>query len=385
MQAVVDFRGEGSDTPSRHELGALECLLVAEHAGAVPRVLAQAYARARAGAWVAGFVSYESAPAFDPAMAVHVPMPGLPLACFGIYGSARDLAPVRLRVAGAADGADFCVGAPWEPSVDAATAMAHMERIRGAIARGEVYQVNLTTRLRASFRGDPLAYFHALRRAQPDGYAMFLDGGAWQLLSVSPELFFDWTPAGTLTARPMKGTAPRDADPQRDAQQMRRMLASPKEQAENLMIVDLLRNDLSRVAEAGSVQVPRLFAAEALPTVWQMTSTVSCRSRAGVGLDDVFAALFPCGSVTGAPKIAAMAAIRALEGEPRGVYCGALGLIRPGGHASFSVGIRTVMVDATLGRAECGIGSGITWDSSALGEWDEWQLKQRFLARATRA
>jgi para-aminobenzoate synthetase/4-amino-4-deoxychorismate lyase len=202
------------------------------------------------------------------------------------------------------------------------------------------------------------------------------------LLCVSPELFFDWTPDGELTTRPMKGTAARHADPGRDAELMRRMQASAKERAENLMIVDLLRNDLSRVAQAGSVQVPALFTAEALPTAWQMTSTVTCRSRAGLGLADIFGALFPCGSVTGAPKIAAMSAIRALEDEPRGAYCGALGVLRPGGHVTFNVGIRTVMIDRVRGRAECGIGSGITWDSREAEEWHEWEIKQGFLARA---
>jgi para-aminobenzoate synthetase/4-amino-4-deoxychorismate lyase len=180
----------------------------------------------------------------------------------------------------------------------------------------------------------------------------------------------------------MKGTAPRHADARRDAAEMRRMLASAKERAENLMIVDLLRNDLSRVALPGTVEVPALFTPEPLPTAWQMTSTIRCRSRAGLGLADIFGALFPCGSVTGAPKIAARAAIAQLEAAPRGVYCGALGVIRPGGHATFSVGIRTVMIDAVQGRAECGIGSGVTWDSTGAAEWDEWQVKQRFLARA---
>jgi len=201
-------------------------------------------------------------------------------------------------------------------------------------------------------------------------------------VSVSPELFFDWTEAGVLTAQPMKGTAPRHDDAQLDAAAARVMRESVKERAENLMIVDLLRNDLSRVAEVGSVHVPVLFEAHALPTVWQMTSTVRCRTRGDVGLADIFAALFPCGSVTGAPKLAAMQAIRALETGARGVYCGALGVIRPGGHATFSVAIRTVMVDAVAGSAECGVGSGITWDSNAGSEWEEWQIKRRFLDRA---
>jgi para-aminobenzoate synthetase/4-amino-4-deoxychorismate lyase len=163
---------------------------------------------------------------------------------------------------------------------------------------------------------------------------------------------------------------------------MRDMQQSAKERAENLMIVDLLRNDLSRVAQLGSVHVPVLFEAQALPTVWQMTSTVRCHTRKDVGLDGIFGALFPCGSVTGAPKVAAMNMIHALEADARGVYCGALGVIRPGGHATFSVAIRTVTIDRAADRAECGVGSGITWDSQAAGEWAEWQVKRLFLERA---
>src|SRR5690606_30904529 len=156
-----------------------------------------------------------------------------------------------------------------------------------------------------------------------------------QVLSVSPELFFDWESGGAaelgqILTRPMKGTAPRGRGPEHDAEQAAQLRASPKERAENVMVVDLLRNDLSRIAEPHSVQVPRLFHTEALPAVWQMTSDVRARTRAGTRLWDVFAALFPCGSVTGAPKAAAMAAIHALEPGPRGWYCGALGLVRPG-------------------------------------------------------
>jgi para-aminobenzoate synthetase/4-amino-4-deoxychorismate lyase len=380
MRALIDFPGAAARC--RHAFTQAQALLRADRLDAVPAVIASAYEHALNGAWVLGHVAYEAAPAFDAAMAVHAPRPGLPLACFAVY--AQPAADIAWDRAGAPSGLgrSWAIDGPWSALLDRERATARMDAIRAAIARGEVYQVNLTTRLRAAFRGDTQAYFHALRRAQPGGYSLYLDGGDWQVLSVSPELFFDWTPQGDLRTRPMKGTAPRHADPERDAAYMRQMQASAKERAENLMIVDLLRSDLGRVAQAGSVCVPVLFAAEALPTAWQMTSTIECRTRDGVGLDDIFRALFPCGSVTGAPKIAAMAAIRSLEGEARGVYCGALGVIRPGGHATFSVGIRTVMIDGSATRAECGVGSGITWDSLAADEWEEWQVKQRFLARA---
>jgi para-aminobenzoate synthetase/4-amino-4-deoxychorismate lyase len=183
----------------------------------------------------------------------------------------------------------------------------------------------------------------------------------------------------------MKGTAPRGATPEQDAANAAELRASPKERAENVMVVDLLRNDLSRIAEPQSVQVPRLFHTQALPAVWQMTSDVVARTRAGTSLWDVFAALFPCGSVTGAPKAAAMAAIRAIEAEPRGMYCGALGVVRPGAHggvhATFNVPIRTLVVSGNT--ACCGVGSGITAGSTPEAEWQEWQHKRAFLERAS--
>ena len=380
MHAVIDFPGQ----PGRcgHNFANPSNIFVAWKISDVPGVIAQASASARRGAWALGYIAYEAAPAFDASMRVYPPLANLPLACFAIYERPAEETRTESDLPPDMHAPGFDIGGQWLPTLDAAPAMACMEEIRRSIARGEVYQVNLTTRLRARFSGDGLAYFHALRRAQPAGYGLYLDGGSWQVLSVSPELFFDWTGEGVLTAQPMKGTAPRHDDAQRDAAAARVMQESAKERAENLMIVDLLRNDLSRVAAMGSVHVPVLFEAHALPTVWQMTSTVRCRTRGDVGLDDIFAALFPCGSVTGAPKLAAMQAIRALETSARGVYCGALGVIRPGGHATFSVAIRTVMVDAVAGIAECGVGSGITWDSNVGSEWEEWQIKRRFLERA---
>jgi para-aminobenzoate synthetase/4-amino-4-deoxychorismate lyase len=198
------------------------------------------------------------------------------------------------------------------------------------------------------------------------------------VLSVSPELFFDWE-GERILARPMKGTAPRGATPAEDEALALQLRSVPKELAENVMIVDLIRNDLSRVAQPFSVRVPRLFHTEALPTVWQMTSDVEATVRDGTSLVDVFAALFPCGSITGAPKVSAMRMIRDLEPEARGVYCGAVGVVRPGGHATFNVPIRTVTLRGT--DARCGIGSGITADARADAEWDEWRHKRAFLGR----
>lgn len=218
----------------------------------------------------------------------------------------------------------------------------------------------------------------ALRRAQPNGYAAFIDTGNEQVLSVSPELFFDWH-AGRILARPMKGTAARGATAADDEALAARLRVSPKERAENVMIVDLIRNDLSRIAQPFSVCVPRLFQVEALPTVWQMTSDVQALTRPGTTLADVFTALFPCGSVTGAPKVRAMRMIRELEPHARGVYCGAVGIVQPGGRATFNVAIRTVTLRGPA--ASCGIGSGITADAHADGEWQEWRYKRAFLER----
>ncbi len=352
-------------------------LRIANRVDEVVPALAWAQEQAHAGRWVAGFVAYEAAPAFDPAFAV-LPSGSFPLAGFaafpqGDFSPAPDEDGVVPASAGAA-------GPRWRIATARRDADAAIAAIRAQIAAGGVYQVNLTTRLRTVWNGEGPAWFDALRASQPDGYCAYLDFGSHRIASVSPELFFDWNEDGTLITRPMKGTAPRDADPDRDAGFARDLRESAKERAENLMIVDLLRSDLGRIARTGSVGVASLFDVAALPTVWQMTSTVRCRTGAGVGLPEIFAALFPCGSVTGAPKVAAMRAIAALEPEPRGVYCGAVGLLRPGGHATFNVAIRTVAVDVAARRAECGIGSGITYDSTAAGEWAEWMAKTRFLA-----
>ena len=331
-------------------------------------MLAQVQAAAEAGAWCVGYLRYEAAPAFDRALRVH-PADG-PLAWFAVHEAPLDGPPA------AATGEAMLA---WDDEPVRAAFEADLARIHEAIAAGALYQVNHTASLGGPLRGDPLALFQALRRAQPGGYAAYVDTGEEQVLSVSPELFFDWRD-GALLTRPMKGTAPRGTTPGEDARQADLLRASAKERAENVMIVDLLRNDISRVARPHSVRVPRLFEVEALPTVWQMTSDVTALTRPGTTLADVFAALFPCGSVTGAPKVQAMRMIQTLEPRPRGVYCGAVGVVAPGGAATFNVAIRTVTVQA--GRARCGIGSGITADAGAAGEWREWRHKRAFIERA---
>jgi len=341
-------------------------------------VLDAVQAEAEAGAWCVGYVCYEAAGAFDAALVTHA-APG-PLAWFAVY----DEAHAWPQASASAHDAVLAWAVQWQAEAPRARFDAALAQLATRIAAGDYYQVNFTGQLQGTVatagRAAALDLFAALQRAQPGGYALYLDCGETRVLSVSPELFFDWNQRQVLT-RPMKGTAARGATPQADAVQEAALRSSAKERAENVMIVDLLRNDLARIAELHSVRVSRLFHTEALRTVWQMTSDVEARTRPGVGLADVFGALFPCGSVSGAPKVLAMQAIRALEPQPRGVYCGALGLVQPGGRATFNVPIRTVTLNGL--QARCGVGSAITAGSSAQQEWQEWRLKQRFVRRAS--
>ncbi|WP_276522284.1 aminodeoxychorismate synthase component I [Kallotenue papyrolyticum] len=346
-------------------------LIVAERLEQVLPALRQAEAAARAGYYVVGFVAYEAAPAFDRALVTHAPS-ALPLVWFGVFAAPSVPPPPPCGT--------FRVG-PWQPNVDPATYRAHIAAVRDAIARGVTYQTNYTIRLRARFEGDARAFYAHLCAAQRADYCADLHLGRFRILSASPELFFAWHD-GLIVTRPMKGTARRGRWPEEDEQAARALQASLKNRAENLMIVDLLRNDLGRIAEIGSVQVPALFTLERYPTVWQLTSTVRARTRAAVTLVDIFQALFPCGSVTGAPKASTMRLISELEAAPRGVYCGAIGLIEPGGAATFSVAIRTLLLDTVTGMAEYGVGGGITWDSTAADEYDEALAKAAVLTAA---
>lgn len=374
LSALIDFADpQQPEGPRlRQAFGAPREALVAHRSEEVRAVLDAAQAAAQRGAWCVGYLRYEAAPAFDAALVVH-PADG-PLAWFAVHEEALPW-PQPIQEASPQ--------LQWQEAMARPAFDAALAELQRAIAAGEYYQVNFTAQMRAVLdggSGSAPALFQALQRAQPGGYAAFLDTGEEQLLSVSPELFFDWR-EGMLLARPMKGTAPRGANPEDDAAQAEALRSSAKERAENVMIVDLLRNDLSRIAEPFSVRVPRLFHTEALPAVWQMTSDVEARTRPGCSLADVFAALFPCGSITGAPKVRAMRAIHALEAAPRGAYCGAMGVLRPGGAATFNVPIRTVTLRGNAAR--CGIGSGITSGATADGEWREWKLKQAFVQRAS--
>jgi para-aminobenzoate synthetase / 4-amino-4-deoxychorismate lyase len=253
-------------------------------------------------------------------------------------------------------------------------------RVQDYIAAGDVYQINLTLKYRFAFAGDPVALYAALRRKQRVEYGAMIDAGEFQVLSLSPELFFR-REGKHVVSRPMKGTAPRGRTPREDARLKTWLTVDEKQRAENLMIVDLLRNDLGRIAKIGSVEVTDLFTVETYRTVHQLTSGITAELRADMGLKDMLLALFPCGSVTGAPKVRAMEIIRELEAYPRGVYTGAIGHVAPNGDCQFNVAIRTLYIDAE-GRGEMGIGSGVVSDSKVDAEFDECLLKAQFLTKA---
>ena len=327
-----------------------------------------------AGRHAAGFVSYEAAAALNPDLPPGI-AGDLPLAWFGIFRE-------RIEVeAGATSGeGNDCQLSTLALSTREGAYLRSIATIREYIAAGHTYQVNYTIRQRFGFDGDPFGLYRRICRSQRAAFSAWIDTGHAKILSASPELFFALRDGG-LTMRPMKGTAKRAPNGPVDCAVRERLRNSTKERAENLMIVDLVRNDLSLIAESGSVAAPLLFDIETYPTVHQMTSTVTARLRAGVSLIDIFRALFPCGSVTGAPKRRTMGIINELEEGPRGVYCGAIGFMSPGPEAVFSVGIRTAVLDVTTGTGEMGIGSGITWDSEAGAEYAECLAKGAFLTQ----
>lgn len=321
------------------------------------------------GFYAAGYIAYEAAPAFDPALMTH-PGKEWPLLWFALFREPGKNVPVF-------DRGEYRLG-EWKPSVSRLEYGECIEKIHQAIARGETYQVNYTLRLRAPFQGDEWAFFQDLVAAQEAPYAAYLNLGPWSILSASPELFFR-KKGNRLTARPMKGTARRGRYVEEDLRMRKELARSAKNRAENVMIVDLLRNDLGRLAKEGGVAVPRLFTLERYPTVWQMTSTVTAEIPADTTWTEILTALFPCGSITGAPKVQTMRWIATLESSPRGVYCGTIGFITPQGDAAFSVAIRTVTLERKTGQAEYGVGGGITWDSTAEGEYEEALTKAKLL------
>ena len=350
-------------------VGVLEARRPAE----VPTVVDAAEAAAARGLWVAGMVTYEAAPGLDPALRVRTrtegdPFAELPLAWFALFEARQET-----TLPAPPEEPSPPPASAWTPSIGREAYDAAIERIHDHIAAGDTYQVNLTLRLRASVAGDPKGLYRDLCYAQRGAYSAYLDLGRYRVLSASPELFFR-IDGSTVATKPMKGTAPRGRWLAEDEEIRARLRGSIKERAENAMIVDLLRNDLARVARVGSVRWSDVFEAERFETVWQLTSTVSAELRQGRSLRDVFGALFPSGSVTGTPKVRTMQLIADLEDSPRGAYCGTVGYLAPTG----ATGPRA-RFNVVTGIAEYGVGGGITWDSRANAEYDEVVTKARVL------
>jgi para-aminobenzoate synthetase component I len=301
------------------------------------------------------------------------------LLCFGVFDGPQKADNILAR---ASDEGRTTHMPPPVPRITQRAYNRAMARVLDWIAAGDCYQVNLTFPMTATLlHGTPLGLYGAFRRTGPVGHGAYVDLGIGPVVvSRSPELFFQIDATGRITTRPMKGTAPRDPDPAKDAAIAAALHASAKDRAENLMIVDLLRNDISRLSRVGSVKVPALFAMEKYSTVHQMTSTVEGQLQAPASMTTLMAALFPCGSVTGAPKIRAMQIIRDVEPFARGVYCGAIGWMAPDGRADFSVAIRTLSVSGT--DIVMNVGGGVVHGSTALGEWEEALWKARFVKAA---
>ena len=322
------------------------------------------------GCYAAGFVGYEAAAAFG--LPTGTPSPnGLPLASFGLFHPDSVTSKRALPAGGA-----YHTG-PWRASIDRAAYTAAIGRIKSRIESGDTYQINFTFRLTAPFAGNPIALLRDLDLAQDGPWGAYIDDGRFAICSASPELFFR-IDGDRIECRPMKGTAPRGLWAAADRQQAERLVTSEKQQAENVMVVDMVRNDLGRVADIGTVQVAALFVAEQYPLQWQMTSRVEAQTSTP-SLLQLFGALFPSGSVTGAPKHSSMGIIRELETAPRGIYSGAIGYMSPHGRGHFNVAIRTIAIDRRAGEAEFGVGSGVVWDSVERDEYDECLLKASIL------
>ena len=331
----------------------------------------------RGGLHAAGYLAYEAGHALEPTLApLAPPVAEGPLLWFGLFRGFSEIAP-----GGVADMLPPAKGA-WissaRPDIARADYDVAMARVQALITAGDIYQANLTFRATVRTAGHPLALYAGLRGRARAGYGGVIHTGRDWILSLSPELFFACD-GERMWTRPMKGTAKRKADPDEDRAAAIEMQNDPKQRAENLMIVDLLRNDLSRVAVPGSVAVPELFRVETYPTVHTMTSTVTARLPKGRDAIDIMRALYPCGSITGAPKIRAMEAISEIEADPRGIYTGSIGRIDAGGvSAAFNVAIRTLTLDE--GTARVGLGSGVVADSNAPDEWAECLAKGAFIA-----
>ena len=371
---LLDDAREDGAAPARLYRDPVE-IIVADRLTDMPHALAALRAARGRGLHAAGFVGFGAAPAFEPRLPIDGPAAdGLPLLWFALFPKVELIASDAVAaLLGDPAGATT---APLQPTIAPADYATAFDRVQTLIAAGDIYQANLTFAAELKVAGPPLALYAALRDSARAGWGAVIRTEDRWILSVSPEQFFALD-GDSLRARPMKGTAAPDAGPGV-------LSGDEKERAENLMIVDLLRNDLARVAADGSVAVPALFEVEQYPTVQQLTSTVTATLASGRDAIDVLAALFPCGSVTGAPKIRAIEVTHDIEAAPRGLYTGAIGYFDANGDAGFSVAIRTLVLDPEQNSARLGLGSGVVADSTAAKEWRECLAKAAFAAACTR-
>ena len=367
-KTVIDFKALGERYIFTQPIKELKTRDLAE----VTDLLAQVESYQEQGYYVVGYVSYEAAPAFEEKLAVHkAPL----LAEYLLYFTVHDrveTSPIPLTYE------EVNLPSKWREQTSAENYEKAISQIHHHLRQGDTYQVNYTVQLKQDLSANPFAIYNRMVVEQEAGYNAYVEHDEMAVISMSPELFFEQNDR-ELTTRPMKGTTQRGLTDQEDLAQASWLEQDPKNRSENMMIVDLLRNDMNRISEVGSEHVERLCQVEQYSTVWQMTSTIKSQLREDVDLVAIFRSLFPCGSITGAPKIATMEIIKDLEPQPRGVYCGTIGLLLPNGRRIFNVAIRTIQL--YKGQAIYGVGGGITWDSTWESEYREVHQKAAVLYR----
>ncbi|CBZ00349.1 chorismate binding enzyme, putative para-aminobenzoate synthetase [Streptococcus oralis Uo5] len=367
-KTVIDFRALGERYTFTQPIKELKTRDLSE----VADLLAQVESYQEQGYYVVGYVSYEAAPAFEEKLAVHkAPL----LAEYLLYFTVHDrveTSPIPLTYE------EVDLPSKWQEETSAENYEKAIAQIHHHLRQGDTYQVNYTVQLKQDLSANPFAIYNRMVVEQEAGYNAYVEHDEMAVISMSPELFFEQNNR-ELTTRPMKGTTQRGVTDQEDLAQASWLEQDPKNRSENMMIVDLLRNDMNRISEVGSEHVERLCQVEQYSTVWQMTSTIKSQLRPDVDLVEIFRSLFPCGSITGAPKIATMEIIKDLEPQPRGVYCGTIALLLPNGRRIFNVAIRTIQLHK--GQAIYGVGGGITWDSTWESEYHEVHQKAAVLYR----
>ena len=367
-KTVIDFKALGERYIFTQPIKELKTRDLAE----VTDLLAQVESYQEQGYYVVGYVSYEAAPAFEEKLAVHkVPLLGEYLLYFTVHDRV-ETSPIPLTYG------EVDLPSKWREQTSAEDYEKAIAQIHHHLRQGDTYQVNYTVQLKQDLSANPFAIYNRMVVEQEAGYNAYVEHDEMAVISMSPELFFEQNDR-ELTTRPMKGTTQRGVTDQEDLAQASWLEQDPKNRSENMMIVDLLRNDMNRISEVGSEHVERLCQVEQYSTVWQMTSTIKSQLRPDVDLVEIFRSLFPCGSITGAPKIATMEIIKNLEPQPRGVYCGTIGLLLPNGRRIFNVAIRTIQLYKS--QAIYGVGGGITWDSTWESEYREVHQKAAVLYR----